>query len=171
MARETDPAATQGRHGAPDLNEPEGDDWRIEGGRITTVGSHEQFNDLGVEPLTFNNPFSQKLERVWFDGKLVFALDAGELEIEEAGDVAVAKEYQPVFEVTLNKKGKPEGEPEEVPGQYNIYDSVPGMPEYSPIWQFYYVVVPRDYKANTLRSAADCEKSGFAIHKSNVFEN
>ena len=171
MAERTDPAATQARREAPKLEAEEGEGWRIDGGRISTGGGGEQFGKEGVEALTFNNPFGQSVERVWFDGKLVFALDCGELEMAEAGDVKVAKEYQPVFGVELDRQGKPKGEPEKVEGQYNIYDSVPGMREYSPVWQFYYVVVPRDYRPNTLRSAADCEKSGYAICKSNRFEN
>ena len=61
--------------------------------------------------------------------------------------------------------------PERVPGQLNIYDSIPGMAKYSPIWQFNYVVVPRDYVPNTLRSEADCLRSGYPILRSNVFEN
>ena len=45
------------------------------------------------------------------------------------------------------------------------------MPGYSPIWQFNYVIVPSDYKANTLRSEKDCLESGYPIKKSRVFEN
>lgn len=56
-------------------------------------------------------------------------------------------------------------------GQYNIYDSIPGMKKHSPIWQFNYVIVPRTYRANTLRSETDCLKSGYRIRRSNVFEN
>jgi hypothetical protein len=48
---------------------------------------------------------------------------------------------------------------------------VPGMENYSPIWQFNYVIVPRDYQANTLRSERDCLDSGYPIRRSNVFEN
>jgi hypothetical protein len=58
-----------------------------------------------------------------------------------------------------------------VRGQFNIYDSIPGMRKYSPIWQFNYVIVPRDYVANTLRSEADCLRSGYEIRKSLEFEN
>jgi hypothetical protein len=58
-----------------------------------------------------------------------------------------------------------------VPGQLNIYDSVPGMDKYSPIWQFNYVVVPRDYQTNALRSEADCLSSGYQVIRSNDFEN
>jgi hypothetical protein len=66
------------------------------------------------------------------------------------------------------KDGK---EPERVEGQLNIYDSVPGMDNYSPLWQFNYVVVPRDYAANALRSEADCLSSGYPILRSTVVEN
>jgi hypothetical protein len=45
------------------------------------------------------------------------------------------------------------------------------MKSYSPIWRFNYVIVPRSYKANTLRSEAACLASGFEIKRSNVFEN
>ncbi len=45
------------------------------------------------------------------------------------------------------------------------------MDTYSPLWQFNYVVVPRDYAPNTLRSEADCLKSGYPIYKSTVVEN
>jgi hypothetical protein len=45
------------------------------------------------------------------------------------------------------------------------------MKKYSPIWQFNYVIVPRDYTANTLRSERDCLRSGYEIVRSMVFEN
>ncbi len=66
--------------------------------------------------------------------------DALDLDLDR---VKVAQEYQIVYAVELDARGKlREGrEPERVPGQYNIYDSVPGMARYSPLWQFNYVVV------------------------------
>ena len=45
------------------------------------------------------------------------------------------------------------------------------MEQYSPLWQFNYVVVPRDYVANTIRSEADCHQSGYPILKSTIVEN
>ena len=163
-------AATQAPENAPGLDEIEGEGWTIQDGKVSQVGSPGGFRSDGIEPLTYNNPYAQGMERVWFDGKIVFALDAGELEIEEAGSVKVAKEYQCVYSVELGDDGKAT-QTEAVPGQLNIYDSVPGMEEYSPIWQFYYVIVPRDYQPNSLRSAEDCERSGYTIHQSNDFEN
>ena len=85
--------------------------------------------------------------------------------------VKVAQEYQIVFTVELDEFDKLTAEPEGVPGQLNIYDSVPRMERYSPIWQFNYVVVPRDYQPNTLRSEGDCLTSSYPIYRSQVFEN
>src|SRR5207237_2128606 len=112
----------------------------------------------------------QTMERVWFDGKTVFAVDLGRIEVDPAR-VKVAQEYQVVYAVELDADGHSLGQPELVPGQLNIYDTVPGMDRYSPIWQFNYVVVPRDYVANTLRSERDCLSSGYQILKSQDFEN
>ena len=125
-----------------------------------------------VERLDYNNPYGYDIERVWFDGRVVFASEQGELDVDEK-KVKVAQEYQIVYAVELDGDGRLNAgkEPERVEGQLNIYDSVPGMKKYSPIWQFNYVIVPRDYEANTLRSERDCLESGYEIRKSRVFEN
>ena len=150
--------------------EAEGEGWTVSGGAVQLGEAPAAFGPEGVEPLDFNNPFGQTMERVWFDGKLVYALDCGRVDVD-AERVKVAQEYQIVYAVELDEQGKLKGEPELVPGQYNIYDSVPGMAKYSPIWQFNYVVVPRDYRPNSLRSESDCLTSGHRILRSNVFEN
>ena len=125
-----------------------------------------------VESLDYNNPYGYNIERVWFDGKIVFATEQGEVDIDET-KVKVAQEYQIVYSVSLNSRGHwvRGTRPKRVPGQLNIYDTVPGMRGYSPIWQFNYVTVPRDYKANALRSEKDCLASGYPIKKSRIFEN
>ena len=144
--------------------------WRIDRGDASPLGEPELWRDDGVESLTYSNPFGYDIERVWFDGKVVYASEQGELEVD-LDRVKVAHEYQVVFHAELGDDGKPVGEPERVPGQFNIYDSVPGMDKYSPLWQFNYVVVPRDYEANTLRSERDCLESGYPILQSTVVEN
>ncbi len=125
-----------------------------------------------VEDLDYNNPYGHNIERVWFDGRVVFATEQGELEIDPE-HVKVAQEYQVVHSVRLTPAGRlePGTEPERVAGQLNIYDSIPGMAKYSPIWQFNYVVVPRDHVANSLRSERDCLESGHPILRSRIFEN
>ena len=145
--------------------------WSIHKG-VPRPKSHTKARLRDVEPLTFNNPYGYDIERVWFDGKVIYASEQGELDIDET-KVKVAQEYQIVYSVTLNAQRRLKGgtEPKRVKGQLNIYDTVPGMPGYSPIWQFNYVIVPRDFKANTLRSEKDCLESGYPIKKSRVFEN
>lgn len=125
-----------------------------------------------VEDLDYSNPHGYTIERVWWDGHVVFATEQGELDVDPER-VKVAQEYQVVYSVHLTPAGRLESgrEPERVPGQLNIYDSIPGMATYSPIWQFNYVVVPRDHVANTLRSERDCLESGHPILRSRIFEN
>ncbi len=147
----------------------EGPNWTVSAGEVGR-GQAPSWRADGVEALTFNNPFGQVMERVWFDGKVVFAVDLGRVVIDPA-QVKVAQEYQVVYSAELDEQGRSATEPEMVPGQLNIYDTVPGMDRYSPIWQFNYVIVPRDYAANTLRSEGDCLSSGYQIVRSQDFEN
>jgi hypothetical protein len=64
-----------------------------------------------------------------------------------------------------------DGKPENVEGQYTIYDSKPGEPNYSPIWRHNYVIVPRDYQPQTLRSKQDALNSGYQIVPTGVYTN
>lgn len=144
--------------------------WTVADGQLGPPAGQEPFRANGAEALDYNNPFGQNVEQVWFNGKIVYAVDAGAVEIDP-DLVKVAQEYQVVYAVDLDQQGKPKSEPERVPDQLNIYDSVPGMEQYSPIWQFNYVVVPPDYPPNRLRSEADCLNSGYPIVQSQVFEN
>ncbi len=143
--------------------------WQLRDGKPIKVSSRPK-KIAHREQVDYNNPYRYKIERIWWDGKIVYASEQGELEIDPK-KVKVAQEYQLVFKVALDKAGRLVREPDRVEGQYNIYDSIPGMKKYSPIWQFNYVIVPRSYKANTLRSEEDCLKSGYEIKQSNVFEN
>ena len=143
--------------------------WTIRGGSARAKRRRRAARGR-IEDLDYNNPYAYKIERVWFDGRMIFASEQGELDIDER-KVKVAQEYQIVYAVRLDRGGKLRGEPERVDGQLNIYDSIPGMKKYSPIWQFNYVIVPRDYVANTLRSERDCLRSGYEIRRSRVFEN
>jgi hypothetical protein len=161
------PARTAG--GDTTVDEIEGPGWTVTAGQVGRGGQSAWRAD-GVEALTYNNPFGQVMERVWFDGKIVFAVDLGRVTVDPA-EVKVAQEYQIVYSVELDERGRSSSGPELVAGQFNIYDTVPGMDRYSPIWQFNYVVVPRDYTPNTLRSEADCLNSGYRIVKSQDFEN
>jgi hypothetical protein len=164
------PATTAESPPRPPASENEGPNWNVEDGEVRLVQSRAPFRSDGIEALDFNNPFNLTMERVWFDGKIVYAIDCGELDVD-LDRVKVAQEYQVVYDVALDDNGKLEREPEMVPGQYNIYDSVPGMDKYSPIWQFNFALVPRDYEINSLRSESDCLTSGYRILHSTIFEN
>jgi hypothetical protein len=143
--------------------------WALRAGRPRAISPRPK-TIKHREDVDYNNPYRYKIERVWWDGKVVFASEQGELDVDPK-KVKVAQEYQIVYGVALDAKGKLRREPDRVPGQFNIYDSIPGMRKYSPIWQFNYVIVPRGYEANALRSERDCLKSGYEIVRSLVFEN
>jgi hypothetical protein len=64
-----------------------------------------------------------------------------------------------------------DGKPERVEGQYTIYDTKPGDPGYSPLWRHNYVIVPRDFVPQTLRSKEDVLKSGYAIEATDKITN
>lgn len=141
--------------------------WEIHRGAPRPKKSRTKIGN--VEDLHYNNPYGYKIERVWFDGRIVFATEQGDLDVDPK-KIKVAQEYQIVYSAQLNKRKKLV-RAERVSGQFNIYDSIPGMRKYSPIWQFNYVIAPRDYIANTLRSERDCLRSGYEIRKSRDFEN
>jgi len=151
------------------VEESEGPNWTVIAGEVGR-GTQAAWRGDGIESLTYNNPFGQVMERVWFEGKVVFAVDLGAVAVDPS-NVKVAQEYQPVYSAELGEDGRAVRPPEQVPGQLNIYDTVPGMDRYSPIWQFNYVIVPRDYEPNALRSEGDCLASGYRILRSNDFEN
>jgi hypothetical protein len=144
--------------------------WEIRHGRVRTKPRASKARP--VEDLMYSNPYRYNIERVWFDRRVIFATEQGQVDVDPKR-VKVAQEYQIVYAVKLTTGGKlARGkEPKRVPGQFNIYDSVPGMKRYSPIWQFNYVIVPKDYVANTLRSESDCLRSGYEIRRSMVFES
>src|SRR3954471_20583496 len=83
-------AAPETRPALP-ASENEGPGWVVWGGEARAGGSAAGIR-AGVEALDFNNPFGQLMERVWFDGKLVYAIDCGEVDVDPER-VKVAQEY------------------------------------------------------------------------------
>lgn len=133
----------------------------------TWVGS-----TIGIENLTYSNPFKQAMERVWFDRRVVYAIELGAVLPDPRKNTKIAQEYQIVYDIALDADGLPiEARRKRVPGQLNIYDSVPGMPKYSPIWRMNYVVVPQGYVLNSLRSEQDVLNSKYQIVRSSYFVN
>jgi hypothetical protein len=50
-----------------------------------------------------------------------------------------------------------------VDGQAPVFDVIPGDEGYNDFWQMVQVLVPDDYEANSIRSLADIEKSGYEL--------
>ncbi len=120
----------------------------------------EEIND---PLLTYSNPHGQRVGPRWVRGEIVFAMPAGIVHIDPEKQ-KWAKEFVLVYSVE-----GPDGRPERVQGQYGIYDTRPGDPGYSPIWKYNFVVVPRDYEANALRSEDDILKSGYQVVESDTY--
>lgn len=118
-----------------------------------------------TEQLDYNNPLFQPVETAWHEGRKYWAFGPNiPLPIDPAR-TKTAQEYVIAYSVS------PHDWPVLVPLQLNIYDSIPGMPQYSPIWHLNYVIVPHSYVPNTLRSAAQVQQSGYPIVNSNVYVN
>lgn len=111
-----------------------------------------------VENLTYSNPFGQQIGPVWYEGRMGYAIHGGEVWIDPER-TEWANQYMPVYSVD----GGPDGGPERVEGQHIIYDTAPGDAGYSPIWRHHWVVVPRDYEANALRSVQDIRDSDYRM--------
>jgi len=59
---------------------------------------------LGREGTSYSNPYRYTIERVWWDGRIVYASEQGELDIHPK-KVKVAQEYQIVYSVRLDGGG------------------------------------------------------------------
>ncbi len=118
-----------------------------------------------TEQLDYNNPLAQIVETAWYNGKKHWAFGPNIPLPINPEQPKTAQEYMIAYSVSEH------GEPDLVPLQHNIYDSIPGMAKYSPIWHLNYVIVPRDYIPNTYRSADQVLNSGRPIIKSNRYVN
>src|SRR5579871_4722080 len=97
-------------------DEIEGQGWTVDDGNAVPSSAVLAYTGEGVERLSFNNPYGQTMERVWFDGKVVYAVDLGEVELD-ISKVKVAQEYQPVYSAELDEDGHAVRPPEMVDGQ------------------------------------------------------
>lgn len=107
--------------------------------------------------LNYSNPHKQIVHPRWAGGDVVWSIPCGPVAVDVT-KTHVADEYIVVYSMDGDK-----GEPEKVKGQFTIYDTKPGDPGYSPLWRHNYVIVPRDYQAQTFRSKTDVLKSGYRI--------
>jgi hypothetical protein len=123
------------------------------------------------ENLKYNNPFQQQIDPAWYDGKKVyhFALNWS----TEQPPFNVAEQYLFVYEDEYQAPTTVDGfkaQPK-VPGQFVVFDSVPGQPNYSPIWHNNWVLVPRSYEVNSIRSVDDIKRSFYQVVDSPIYVN
>jgi hypothetical protein len=115
--------------------------------------------------LQYSNPHQQVVHPRWAGGQVVWSIPCGPVPVDP-DKTHVAEEYIPVYSMDGD-----DGKPQEVDGQYTIYDTKPGDEGYSPLWRHNYVIVPRDYQPQTLRSEKDVLKSGYEVVKSDKITN
>ena len=95
----------------------------------------------------------------WYRGQEVFYFDFG-LNSETTAPIYA-------FVTGFNEND----EPIFVEGQYNIIDVIPGDEGYSAFWNVNLVVVPEDYQANMITSAAEVQASGYEIREAGLLVN
>ena len=115
--------------------------------------------------LEYSNPHKQIVHPRWAGGQVVWSIPCGPVTVDPR-QTPIADEYIVVYSM----KGH-DGKPVKVEGQYTIYDTKPGDPGYSPLWRHNYVIVPRDYKPQTLRSKEDVLGSGYPVEGSDKITN
>ncbi|MCL5997105.1 MAG: hypothetical protein M1546_13765 [Chloroflexi bacterium] len=115
--------------------------------------------------LDYSNPHKQVVHPRWAGGEVVWSIPCGPV-ATAPGETNIADEYIVVYSMDGDK-----GEPEKVEGQYTIYDSKPGDPGYSPLWRHNYVIAPRDYQPQTLRSKDDVLQSGYQVIRTEEITN
>ncbi|MQA00730.1 MAG: hypothetical protein GEU80_15635 [Dehalococcoidia bacterium] len=133
-----------------------------------TGGLHYSRDDrdpVSAPELTYSNPHRQRVGPRWVRGEVVWAMPLGIVHVEPE-QTTWAKEYVVVYSLDGN-----DGRPERVPDQYGIYDTRPGDEHYSPIWSYHYVLVPRDYEPNALRSEDDVLASGYEVVQADTYTN
>ena len=115
--------------------------------------------------LEYSNPHQQVVHPRWAGGEVVWSIPCGPVAVVPS-KTHVADEYIVVYSMDGD-----DGVSEKVKGQYTIYDTKPGDPGYSPLWRHNYVIVPRDYRPQTLRSKEDVLESGYRIESTDMITN
>jgi hypothetical protein len=111
---------------------------------------------------------SEPLPRLeaWVDGVEVEYYDFGS-NSTLATDQSVAT--APVWPLIRGFDG--DGGPLFVDGQHNIFDTVPGDPDYTDLWAVTFVTVPDAYEPETIRSLFEIEASGYPVTSAGMLRN
>jgi hypothetical protein len=101
----------------------------------------------------------------WYRGQAVEYYDFGTNSPSSGGAVATA----PIWAFITGFDA--DGNPQFVEGQHNVVDHVPGEAGYSDLWQVMLVTVPEGYVADTIRSKADLDGSGYPVQATDLLVN
>lgn len=100
-----------------------------------------------------------ELTQGWYKGQEVFYFSFDQPSVQTAPIYA--------FVTGFNEND----EPIFVEGQNNIIDVIPGDEGYSAFWDVQLVVVPEDYEANTITSAAEVTAAGYDVMSAGLLVN
>ena len=108
------------------------------------------------------------VESGWFDGQPVQYYNLGAntyLRPDDPTRVGVDPVW--VFATGVN----PDGSPVKLEGQDNLFNSSPGDPVYSDLWQVYFVTPAEGYVPNSITASGDLATSGMKIEKQAMLVN
>jgi hypothetical protein len=114
------------------------------------------------------SPHAYPIESGWYDGAAVTYYNFGTNTFLNPDDPSRVH-IEPVWHFITGLDA--EGKPTDLAGQHNLFSATVGDPNYSDLWQPYFVTAPADYVADTITSADQLLASGFQIEKQPVFVN
>ncbi|MCK4258427.1 MAG: hypothetical protein KAX49_05585 [Halanaerobiales bacterium] len=113
--------------------------------------------------LIYNNPFNQKFSGGWYNCHRVYYLNLGPIIVDETKN--------PVKDIYRFVYGFDNKNPLLVKGQDNVINVVPTDKNYTPLWKIVYVIVPKDYVPQSIRSIKQIKDSNYKIKKSDIIVN
>lgn len=114
--------------------------------------------------LLYNNPFNQDFNGGWYNGCRVYYLNLGQVFLKESKNI-----IKDIYQFVCGFDD--EGNPIRVRGQDNVIDVVPSDKDYTPFWRIVYVVVPKDYVPQSIRSVQGIKKSGYETVETDMVVN
>ena len=142
------------------------------GGSVTGAENSPNPYAGGKENLRYNNPFKQKVEQGWVRGRQVSAIDLGATNVKP--DFPISEQYVFIPESAYTEPTTTVEQFEALAKKavgHQVYATDPSEQGYSPMWHNNWVLVPQGYKANTLKSVAEVEKSSYKIVPTPIWDN
>lgn len=136
-------------------------------GALALVGCGDDDGEM-MEPTSAASPtgaMTQALVSGWYREKPVRYYDFGMRSAVSGSTVIPAPIW--AFITGMDDAGNPVF----VEGQHNVVDVAPGDAGYSDLWEVRLVMAPADYKADSIRSKAEVEASGYEVAPAGLFVN